>query len=167
MAELYEVILRNETTQRDTPIATDPNVDGESGIATPIKKKTTGADGKNPNAMMSMVVATNYIKPYIQQAISVGISQIEMTTGSSELQRKMEVMSSVGSSIGGIVTAGIMGGIGGAAAAGAMLLIQKTIEASINSINIQNQKKIEQENLSLARSRAGMISSKSREGGTV
>lgn len=167
MAELYEVILRNETAQRDTPIATDPNVDGESGIAAPIKKKTTGADGKNQNAMVSMVVATNVVKPYIQQAISVGISQVEMVTGSSELQRKMEIMNSIGSSVSGIVAAGIVGGLPGAAAAAAMLAVQKTIEASVNSINIQNQKKIEQENLSLARSRAGMISSRSREGGTV
>jgi hypothetical protein len=165
--ELYEVIIRNETEQKDTPIATSPNVDGESGVASPIKKTTTGSDGRNANALASAMVATNYIKPYIQQAVSVGISQIEMSTGASEMQRKMEAMSSIGSSVGGIVAAGVAGGIGAAGVATAMLLVQKVIETEINRMNIKNQKIYERENLSLAKSRAGMVTNRSRDGGTV
>lgn len=167
MPEMYEIVIRNETNDTSTPIATEPSINGESSIATPIKKKSGTRDAKSQNALVSAIVASDKIKPYVQQVATFGISQIEMTTGSSELQRKMQAVSAIGSSASGIVTAGIVGGIGSAATMAAVQLLQTVIQTAINQATINNQKIIENENLQLARSRAGMVSNKSRGGGTV
>jgi hypothetical protein len=45
--------------------------------------------------------------------------------------------------------------------------LQTVIQTAINQVNINNQKIIESENLALARSRAGMVTNKSRGGGVV
>lgn len=164
MAELYEIVIRNETDGGNSPIATDPNVNGEGNAGSPITKKTSAS---SQNRLISAVVATNTIKPYIQQAVTFGISQVDMQTGSPELQRKMQAITGVASSVGGIVTSGIVGGWAGAAASAGMQILQGLIQTSINYVNINNQKIIESENLALARSRAGMVTNKSRGGGVV
>lgn len=164
MAELYEIVIRNETDGGNSPIATEPNVNGEGNAGSPITKKG-GASSKNQ--LLSAVVATNTIKPYVQQAITFGVSQVEMTTGSPELQRKMQAVTGIASSVGGIVSSGIVGGWAGAAASAGMQLLQGIIQTSINQVNINNQKIIESENIALAKSRAGMVTNKSRGGGVV
>ena len=164
MAELYEIVIRNETSGGNSPIATEPNVDGEGSIATPITQKSSGS---KQNRLVSAIVATNTIKPYVEQIANFGISQVEMTTGSPELQRKLQAASGVASTLSSITIGGVTGGWQGAAVAAAMQLIQGILQTSLNQININNQKQIESENLSLARSRAGMISNKSRGGGVV
>ncbi len=167
LAERYEIIIRNETKQRKTPIATEPNIDGESSVAAPITKSTASKGSGSRNALASAIVATNVIKPYIQQAISFGISQIDMQTGSAELQRKAQFWNNVGSSATSIIVAGAAGGPVGALGAAAMLGVTTAIETGINYVNINNRKILEAENLQLARSRAGMVTNHSREGGTV
>lgn len=167
LAERYEIIIRNETKQRKTPIATEPSVDGGSYVASPITKSTASKGNGSQNALASAIVATNVIKPYIQQAISFGISQIEMQTGSAELQRKAQFLNNVGASATSIITAGVVGGVGGALGAAAMLGVTTAIETGINYVNINNRKILEAENLQLARSRAGMVSNHSRGGGVV
>jgi hypothetical protein len=166
MAELYEIVIRNETEKKNTPVATDATVEGGGSVAEPVKKNN-GKDGNPKNSLFSSLFASNTVKPYIQQAISFGVSQVDMNTGSSELQRKLQAFSSVGSSLGGIVSAGIVGGLPGAAAALGMQTLQTVIQTAINQVNINNQKIIESENLALARSRAGMVTNKSRGGGVV
>lgn len=167
MAEMYEIIIRNETSSGTSPIATDANVNGEGSVAMPITKKIGGKQSESPNRMVSAIVATNAIKPYIEQVANFGISQVEMSTGSPELQRKLQAVSSVASSVSGIVVAGVTGGVGAAAAMAGMQLLQTIIQSTINQVNINNQKIIENENLALARSRAGMVTNKSRGGGVV
>ncbi len=167
LTEQYEIIIRNETARRDTPIAAQPNVNGESAVASPITKKTASSEGKNQNALASAIVATSAIKPYVQQMISMGISQIEMGTGSAELQRKAQAFNTLGSSALGIVAAGAVGGIGGALSAAAMMAVQSAIEAGVNYVSINNRKILETESLQLQKSRVGMVSNRSRGGGVV
>jgi hypothetical protein len=90
-----------------------------------------------------------------------------MRTGSAELQRKKQAFASVGSNATGLVIAGATGGFGAAAAMAGMQLLQTAIQSIINQVNINNQKIIESENLALAKSRAGMVTNKSRGGGVV
>lgn len=162
MAELYEIVIRNETDGGNSPIATEPNVNGEGNAATPIKKS-----GESKGRLVSSIVAVGAVKPYIEQAINFGVSQVEMRTGSAEMQRKAQAFSSVASTAGGMVIAGLTGGLGAAAAMAGMQLLQTIIQTSINQVNINNQKIIESENLALAKSRAGMVTNKSRGGGVV
>lgn len=164
MAEKYEIIIRNETNQSKTPIATTPDVNGQSSVASPITKSTATSGNKSQNALASAIVATNVIKPYIQQAINFGISQVEMQTGSAELQRKAQFLNNVGSSVSSIIVAGAVGGIPGALGAAAMLGVSTAIETGINYVNINNRKILEAENLQLAKSRAGLVSNHSRGG---
>ena len=138
MAELYEIVIRNETDGGNSPIATEPNVNGEGNAATPITKKKATAE--SPNRLVSSIVAVGTIKPYIEQAINFGVSQVEMRTGSAEMQRKAQAFSSVASTAGGMVIAGLTGGLGAAAAMAGMQLLQTIIQTSINQVNINNQK---------------------------
>ena len=165
MAELYEIVIRNETDGGNSPIATEPNVNGEGNAATPITKKKATAE--SPNRLVSSIVAVGAIKPYIDQAVSLGVSTVEMRTGSAELQRKKQAFASVASNAGGLIIAGATGGVGAAAAMAGMQLLQTAIQSIINQVNINNQKIIESENLALAKSRAGMVTNKSRGGGVV
>lgn len=167
MPEQYEIVIRNETNKSSTPVATNGTVIGGSTVAEPIQKTTTSSDGSNKNALVSALVATSAIKPYIQQAVSFRISQIEMQTGSAELQRQMAARYSMLSSAGGILSAGLTGGIPGAAIAAAMMVAQTGIETGVNYVEIKNKKTLEEENLQLRRSRAGMVAGKSRGGGVV
>lgn len=163
MAELYEIVIRNETNGGNSPIATEPNVDGTGNAAEPITKKKVDTQNK----MVSTIVAVNTVKPYIEQAVNFGVSQVEMRTGSAEMQRKAQAFSSIGSTASGLVIAGLTGGISAMGAMAGMQLLQTIIQTSINQVNINNQKIIESENLALAKSRAGMVTNKSRGGGVV
>lgn len=164
MAEQYEIVIRNETKGNKTPVTSQPYTNGDSSVAVPISKKTTDSSGNNQNALASAIIAANVIKPYVQQAVSFGISQVEMKTGSAELQRKLNAYNQIGSSAVSIVAAGVIGGPVGALTAAGAMAVSIGIETAINAVNIQNRKTIEAENLQLARSRAGMVTNHSRGG---
>lgn len=165
LAESYEIILRNETRQGTTPVATTQGINGGGGyLAEPISYTSTDSNGNNKNALASAIVAVNVIKPYVNKALAFGISQVEMQTGSAELQRKLTAYSEIGSTTLGIVGAGLIGGIGGAAVAAVTLAAQTAIETGLNWVSINNRKIIASENMQLAKSRAGMVSNRSRGG---
>lgn len=165
LAESYEIILRNETRQGTTPVATTQSINGGGGyLAEPISYTSTDSKGNNKNALASAIVAVNVIKPYVNKALAFGISQVEMQTGSAELQRKLTAYSEIGSTTLGIVSAGLIGGPGGAAVAAVTLAAQTAIETGLNWVSINNRKIIESENMQLAKSRAGMVSNRSRGG---
>ena len=124
MAELYEIVIRNETNGGQSPIATEPNVNGEGNAATPITKKKATAE--SPNRLVSSIVAVGTIKPYVEQAVNLGVSTVEMRTGSAELQRKKQAFASVGSNVTGLVIAGATGGVGAAAAMAGMQLCHRS-----------------------------------------
>ena len=160
----YRIIIENHAQEGETPVSTDSTNGGTPAPASPVTEQKTKV---NKGFLSNVMVATNVIKPYVQQAISFGVSQVEMETGSASLQRRAQAYSSIGSSAISIVTAGIMGGAAGAAGAAGVMLLQTMIESAMNAQTIQNQKQMEQENIALRKSRAGLSINRSREGGVV
>lgn len=164
MAE-YRILIENKTADEGAPVSTSPNGDNipEAVPADKAVKDSENGGGK----LAQVMVATNVIKPYIQQAVSFSVSQIEMESGSASLQRRAEAFGSAASSVGGVVAAGIMGGPAAAVAAGATMLVQKIVQAEFQRMAIANQKRMEQESISLQRSRLGLSANRSRGGGVV
>ena len=162
----YHVIIENRTAENPTPVSTSAQTSGagDNEQASPVTEPRVGKGG---NFLSNVMVSTNVIKPYIQQAASFGISQIEMDTGSASMQRRYQAYTSIGSSAASIVTAGIMGGPAAMAGAFGVMMIQSLIQAEFTRQAINNQKQIEQENISLRKSRAGMSINRSRGGGVV
>lgn len=164
MADIkYRIVIENNTEEDPVPVSTAPNGNAEKGGRPANGKK----QNKDPGSIANVMVATNVIKPYIQQAAGFYVSRIEMETGSAMMQRKAQAFSQIGSTVSGIVSAGIMGGAGAALGAAGVLTIQSIIQAEFNKLTIQTQKQIEEESLVLQRSRAGMSTNRSRGGGTV
>lgn len=165
VTETIEVIIKDQTSGGDSPVTVDASEDNAAVAlpADPAKARKTTTAALSAQA----VVAVGYIKPYVQQMLSFGISQVEMNTGSAELQRKLEGYSTIGSSAVAIGAAAAAGGAIGAVSAAGLMLVQTSIEAMLNNVSIQNRKTIENENIALLRSRAGLISNRSRGGGTI
>jgi hypothetical protein len=166
MAEqTYRIVIENRAQSDPTPVSTNETQEQSSPNGEPITKKKT--DSKKNNDFIKALVSVNTIKPYIMQAASFYVSQIEMETGSASTQRKAQAYAGIVASAGSIVSAGISGGPYAAAAAAAITALQTVIQTGINEANIANQKRLEQENIALRKSRLGMSVNRSRGGGTV
>jgi hypothetical protein len=161
MAE-YRIIIENQTEEKTVPVSTDPNAAGSPGGQ--VKEKTKG---KEQSALAKAFVATNTVTPYVQQAINFSVSRIDMETGAAAMQRRAQAFSQIGGSAAGIISSAVIGGVPGAAIAVAMTALQTAIQTEFNRINLMTQKRIESENISLQRSRAGMSINRSRGGGVV
>lgn len=153
----YRIIIENETDGDSTPVAgaRSNNTVNTASIA---KKKASGTNA-------SGLVAVNAIKPYISQAINFGMSQIGNTTGNVELQRKAQAFSSILGTVSSIGIAAWVGGPVTAAATAAVMAVQGIVSASFRAVEISTQKRIENENIALRKSRLGMAVNHSRTGG--
>jgi hypothetical protein len=160
----YRIIIENRTDDSGAPVSTGKSNAEQPSEGVPAQKKQIQNGG---NLMANVMVATNVIKPYIQQAVSFGLSQIEMHTGSASLQRRAQAYASIASGVSSIVTAGMMGGAPAAIGAAGLMAIQSTIQAAMTYSVIQMQKQVEQESIELRRSRVGLSINRSRGGGTV
>ena len=160
----YRVIIENRTDDSGAPVSTGKSNAEQPSEGVPAKKKQERGSG---NLMANVMVATNVIKPYVQQAASFGVSQIEMQTGSAALQRRAQAYASIGSSASSVITAGIMGGPAAALGAAGIMAFQSMIQAAMTHNVIQMQKQIEQESIELRKSRVGLSINRSRGGGTV
>lgn len=158
----YRVIIENATDggAGDRPVSF-PDGASPDNTETPEKAKKQQERG----ALALGLVAVNQITPYVTQAINFGISQISMDTGSDELQRKAQAASSIAGGIASIGMGAMTGGIAGAAVMAAVQGIQAMISVSQNMAAISNQKRIENENIALKKSRAGLSVNRSRTGG--
>ncbi|MBR2906812.1 MAG: hypothetical protein IKC26_02050 [Clostridia bacterium] len=158
----YRVIIENATDggEGDAPVSF-PGGERPDNTPTPEKAKKKQDKG----ALALGLVAVNQITPYITQAVNFGISQISMTTGSDELQRKAQAVSGVVGGLSGIGMAAITGGLPAAAIAAGMTALQSIISVQQNLATIANQRRIEDENIALKRSRAGLSVNRSRTGG--
>lgn len=161
----YRIVIDNNTRDGETPVSTNAATgkNPDEGVPVDQQKKSDDKSG----VFSKVMVATNVVKPYVSQVVSFSVSNIEMETGSAALQRKAQAFSGLAGSATSIVTAGIMGGPAAAAAAAGTMMLQKLIQTEINRIAIQYQKQIEQENISLQRSRLGLSANRSRGGGVV
>lgn len=160
--EKIEVVISNQTDKSDNPVSLPDNVPSSHTIP-PEQAERNKEKGMN----VAGLVAVNQITPYITQAINFGISQISMSVGSDELQRKAQVMSSMGGTAASIGMAALTGGVPGAAIMAGIQLMNGLISMEYNKAAIANQKQIENENIALRKSRAGLSANKSRTGGTA
>lgn len=160
--EKIEVVISNQTDKTDNPVSLPDNVPS-SHTMPPEQAERNKEKGMN----VAGLVAVNQLTPYITQAINFGISQISMNVGSDELQRKAQVMSSIGGTAASIGMAALTGGIPGAAIMAGIQLMNGLISMEYNKVAIANQKQIENENIALRKSRAGLSANKSRTGGTA
>ena len=160
--EKIEVVISNQTDKTDNPVSLPDNVPS-SHTMPPEQAERNKEKGMN----VAGLVAVNQLTPYITQAINFGISQISMNVGSDELQRKAQVMSSMGGTAASIGMAAITGGLPGAAIMAGIQLMNGLISMEYNKVAIANQKQIENENIALRKSRAGLSANKSRTGGTT
>lgn len=158
----YRVIIENATggEESEKPLSF-PGGEQPDNTPTPEKAKKKQDTG----ALALGLVAVNQITPYVTQAISFQISQISMTTGSEELQRKSQAISGIFGTAASIGMGAMTGGVAGAAVMAAVQGIQAMISVSQNIATISNQKRIEDENIALKKSRAGLSVNRSRTGG--
>lgn len=164
MSEEVRIIITDETSGGGAPVSTP-----KSNAPTTPTPPTTPKDAKRAEragAIAAGLVAYREISPYISQAVQFQISQIEVTTGSAEAQRKAQTLSSVIGTGSSVVIAGLAGGPGAAAAAAGMAALQGITSALYRSMEIQNQKRLENEQLALRKSRLGLATNRSRTGGT-
>lgn len=156
----YSITIRDDTESQDKVVA-DSSVESTTvapGKALDQKKADKAASS---GSLTSALVAVKTIEPYIQQAANFAVSQISFQNGSTELQQRAQAFSGIASSAIAIGAVAISNPIAAASMAG-MQMLQKSISLFTNYVNIQNQKTLEQENLALRRSRAGMLAGRSR-----
>ena len=158
----YEVILKNETDGKYQPVALPNDAPSDHSVS-PAEAQRNQEKGVN----MAGLVAVNQLTPYITQAVNFGISQISMTHGSDELQRKATIVSSMAGTLGGIAIGAATGGVAGAAVAAGMQALNALINLGYSRLAIQNRRTIEDENIALKKSRAGLAVNRSRTGGTA
>jgi hypothetical protein len=158
----YEVILKNETDGKYQPVALPNDAPSDHGVS-PDQARRNQEKGIN----MAGLVAVNQITPYITQAVNFGISQISMTLGSDEIQRKATVVSNIAGTFGGIAFGAATGGVAGAAVAAGMQALSVIISVSYNRVALHNRRIIEDENIALKRSRTWLATNRSRTGGAV
>jgi hypothetical protein len=159
----YRIVIENKAKEKETPVSTDTGAGSNPNEGMP----ATDDAKQNGGVLATAMVATQSIKPYVQQAVAFSVSQIEMETGSAALQRKANALSGTVGTVAGIVGGGIVGGWAGAAASAATMLVQKMIQTEFNRMAITNQRLLEQENISFQRSRLGLSANRSRGGGVV
>lgn len=166
MAEVREsitVVFKNTELETLTPVATEASPNGTSaGVS---KNQFSLETLKATGEVASGLVAAQQIKPYVEQVIGFGVSQIQATTGSAEVQQRAQIISSGVSSVSSILLGAAIGGIPGAAMTAALTAIQSTMSFVQNNISIGNQHQIERENISRRKSVYGQSVNRSRNGG--
>lgn len=158
-----EVII-TDTTQGDrVPVSTQAEPQGTTaGQGVSQSKAENKAD---KGAVVAGLVAVQQIMPYVNSAVNFGVSQIQMTTGSAELQQRAQLVSGMASTAISIGLGAAVGGVPGAAISAALAALQSSITFAQNSIVLNQQKVLEGENLRLKSSRVGMTVNRSRSGG--
>lgn len=157
------IIIRNETDGDNIPVSTKDSPKGTK--AAKAVSQEEAARKKERGELVAGLVAVQQVKPYVDQAINFGVSQIQATTGSAELQQRAQIVIGAVSSGTSIILGAAVGGVTGAAATAALSVLQSSISFVQNSITIENNRRIERENINLRKSRLGQSVNRSRTGG--
>lgn len=157
------IIIRNETDCDNIPVSTKDSPKGTKAAKAVSQEEATRK--KERGELVAGLVAVQQVKPYVDQAINFRFSQIQATTGSAELQQRAQLVSGAVSSGTSIILGAAVGGISGAAATAALSVLQSSISFVQNSITVENNRRIERENINLRKSRLGQSVNRSRTGG--
>lgn len=116
------------------------------------------SDDENNNGLIGTAIAYKSLKNFTEQAISYNVSTLELTTGNSESQARMQfAINTVNDSI----------VLGGAIASGNYLsavltMMNKVTSIVFNQSKIDLKQRVENESLSVSRQRAGIAFNRSR-----
>ena len=157
------IIIRNETDGDNIPVSTKDSPKGTKAAKAVSQEEDTRK--KERGELVAGLVAVQQVKPYVDQAINFRFSQIQATTGSAELQQRAQLVSGAVSSGTSIILGAAVGGVTGAAATAALSVLQSSISFVQNSITVENNRRIERENINLRKSRLGQSVNRSRTGG--
>lgn len=163
MSEEVRIVITDETATEGAPVSTPKSGSPTTPMA-PSDEKGSKRSERN-GAIAAGLVAYRELSPFISQAVQFSISQKEFNTGLAESQRKAQILSSMSGAGMSIVVAGFSGGPYAAAAAAGMAAIQGIASTFYKSMEIQNQKRLENEELALRKSRLGLATNRSRTGG--
>ena len=141
-------------------------VEEQSGVSS----KATNTEQQKAVKAMGKYVASQTIQPFIQTVKSQVTQNIQVVTGRTELQQRvnlgLEMLQfglNTASTIQGGVTAGLALGIGAGAGIGiALAVINTGIEIAGNAIQLNMQERMENYQLQQTRERAGVMFNRSR-----
>lgn len=159
------IVITNETEGDRVPVSTPDSPQGTTAAA-PVSQKKAEKE-KDRGALVAGVVVAQQVKPYVDQIIGLGVSQIQATTGSAELQQRIQVVSGMVSSVASIGMGAIVGGVPGAVVSTALTAISGTISLVQNTIAIETNRRIERESIDRKTSRLGQSVNRSRTGGVT
>ena len=157
--------ITNETDGDRVPVST-PNEPQGTKSGAPVSVPKTERE-QNKNALVAGFVVAQQIKPYVDQVIGFSVSQIQVTTGSAELQQKAQVVSGAVSAIASIGMGAVVGGVPGAAISAALTVVSGAITTVQNGIAIETNRRIERESIDRKTSRLGQSINRSRTGGVT
>lgn len=155
MTNKYEIVITDKAGSSSDiapPVASVPNA--ETGYAPPTA--STGTASGN----VGRYIASTTIRPLITAGIDLATSTVELSTGSRRLQDQVNMAKNgvnlltgaAQSFMGGMAVAGVAGGIAGIAIFGLM----QTIGIVTQQITWNMQKSVEDQELAIARDRAGI-----------
>lgn len=158
-----KILITNETEGDRVPVSTSDSPQGTSAAAPINQQKAEQA--KDRGAIVAGVVVAQQFKPYVDTVINFGISQIQATTGSVELQQRAQVVSSAMSAVASIGMGAVVGGVAGAAISAALTVVSGAITSVQNGIAIDINRRIERESIDRKTARLGQSVNRSRTGG--
>lgn len=168
MSEEVRIVITDESEGEGTPIATVGG--GGSTPRAPVSQTEAKKISKSGGIAMGLV-AVQTVTPYVKQIAQFTVSQIEVTTGNAEAQRRAEAVisttSGLAGSIGAIAAGAKVGGFYGAAAAAIIVAVQGIFSLNTRSAEIKNEQMLEKENIALRKSRLGQSVNRSRTGGVM
>lgn len=141
---------------------------GNGAIA---KDKTSSAQTQDFSKSIKNLVKYQVAQPFINTTKQIIMNSVETNTGSGELTQRIQLGTSIVQGAGNTIVAGanlgaVLGvGAGMGIAVAGMLAIFKTgLDILAKQVEIQNKTKLENEQLSILRGRAGIQFNRSRGG---
>lgn len=163
MRQNINITIRNETDGDRVPVSTQNEPSGtRSGVPVAVPKAE-----QSKNALVSGVVVAQQVKPYVDQVVGFGVSQIQATTGSAELQQRAQIVSGAVSAVASIGMGAVVGGVPGAIISAALTVVSGAITTAQNGIAIETNRRIERESIDRKTSRLGQTINRSRTGGVT
>lgn len=152
------------------------NINGDVEAEQTGISKSTGTSNENDKAQKQLgkYIASQTIQPFIQEVKTQVTQNVQLVTGSSELQNRINlgfeavqfgVNTYKNAQAGAVITSsmGLGGGVGIALGL-ALTAITTAMQISFNQLQINLQKRMENYQLEQVRSRAGIAYNKSRSG---
>ena len=101
----YVIKIQNETSGKKSPIAGSNN----SGSSKSEKAQATVGQERAQSALKAIVAYNKFIAPFVDSAVERELGTIELRTGASELQQRVNFGRSIAKQVGGLATSVIAG----------------------------------------------------------